>query len=93
MRIGGQGDDELGSEEPTQPGGPPSVESAIRNFTIAITELGVDCSESARALSQLEGDERRRRLIDLAEKMEECTRLVGRAAGVVRAIGEITSSF
>ena len=78
--------DELGSEEPTKPTGPPTVESALRNFTVAITELGVDCSESARTVGVLEGDERRRRLVELAEKMEGCAELVGRAASVVRAL-------
>lgn len=84
----GENNDELGSEEPTKPGGPPTVESALRNFTIAITELGVDCNESARTLSVLEGDERRRRLADLAEKMAGCAELIGRASTVVRALAD-----
>ena len=81
--------DELGSEEPTTPTEPPTVERAIRNFDVAIGELGVDCRETARALGSLEGDERRRKLIELAEKMEECAEIVGRAGSVVRALAEI----
>ena len=86
MKPGGH--DELGSEEPTKPGGPPTVESAIQNFALAIAELGVDCRESARSLSFLEGDERRRRLLELADKMEGSAKLIGESAGVVRAIAE-----
>lgn len=82
--------DEFGSEEPTKPGGPPTVESAIQSFTLAIAELGVDCRESARALSQLEGDERRRRLVELADKMEKSNQLIGDAARVVRAIADLS---
>lgn len=83
-------DDELGSEEPTKPGGPPTVESAIQSFTLAITELGVDCRESARTLSVLEGDERRRRLSELADKMEKSNQLIGDAARIVRALADLS---
>ena len=82
--------DELGSEEPTKPGGPPTVESAIQSFTLAITELGVDCRESARTLSVLEGDERRRRLAELADKMEKSNQLIGDAARIVRALADLS---
>jgi hypothetical protein len=82
--------DELGSEEPTKPGGPPTVESAIQTFTLAITEIGVDCRESARALSVLEGDERRRRLSELADKMEKSNKLIGDASRVIRAIADLS---
>ena len=83
-------DDELGSEEPTKPGGPPTVESAIQSFTLAITELGVDCGESARTLAVLEGDEYRRRLSELADKMEKSSQLIGDAARVVRALADLS---
>ena len=81
--------DELGSEEPTRPTGPPTIEGQIRNFTLSLGELGVDCRETANALSKLEGDERRRKLLELAEKMEECAAIVGDAAGVLRAIAQL----
>jgi hypothetical protein len=81
---------ELGSEEPTKPGGPPTVESAIQTFTLAINEIGVDCRESARALSVLEGDERRRRLAELADKMEKSNQLIGDASRVVRALADLS---
>ena len=83
-------DERLGSEEPTRPGvEPPSVESAVRGFTLAVTELQRDCVETARALESLEGDERRRRLIELADKMEGSAGIIGDASGVVRAIAEL----
>jgi hypothetical protein len=83
------GDERFGSEEPTKPGGPPSVESAIQSFTLALAELERDGVESGRVVAVLEGDERRRRLIELAEKMESCSSLVGNVARVVRAIAEL----
>jgi hypothetical protein len=79
----------LGDEEPTKPGVPPSVERSIQNFVLSIAELGVDCGESARGLSLLEGDERRRRLLGVAEKMELSSKLIGDAAVVIRAIAEL----
>jgi hypothetical protein len=82
--------DELGSEEPTKPGGPPTVESAIQTFTLAITEIGVDCRESAHAISFMEGDERRRRLFELANKMEKSNQLIGDAARVIRALADLS---
>ena len=82
--------DELGSEEPTKPGGPPTVESAIQTFTLAINEIGVDCRESARALSVMEGDERRRRLAELADKMEKSNQLSGDASRVIRALADLS---
>ena len=82
-------DERLGSEEPTKPGGPPSVESAVQGFTLAVTELQRDCIETSRALERLEGDERRRKLLELAEKMEGSSSLIGDASRVVRAIAEL----
>ena len=83
-------DDRLGSEEPTKPGvDPPSVESAVRGFTLAVTELQRDCVETSRALENLEGDERRRKLSELADKMEGSASLIGDASRVVRAIAEL----
>lgn len=83
-------DERLGSEEPTKPGiDPPSVESAIRGFTLAVTELQRDCVDTSRALESLEGDERRRKLLELAEKMEGSSGIIGDASRVVRAIAEL----
>lgn len=82
--------DELGSEEPTKPGGPPTVESAIQTFTLAITEIGVDCRESARTLAVMEGDERRRRLAELADKMEKSNQLIGDASRIIRALADLS---
>jgi hypothetical protein len=88
----GAGDDErFGSEEPTKPSRPPSIESAIRNFALSLGELLTDCRATANSVKILEGDERRRQLLGLAEKMEECSAIVGEASRVVRALSDLAN--
>lgn len=82
----GEHNERLGSDDPTKPGEPPSIENAIRNFTVALAELLRDGRETANALPHLEGDEYRRRLADLADKMDACAEIVGQSAGVLKAL-------
>jgi len=84
------GDDELGSEEPTKPGGPADdLGSALRNLALALNEVVRDIGESTRLIDQLEAPERNFRIRDLAEKMGELGDIAHDARRTLRDIAQM----